>query len=66
MTQLQRIHLDSPRPGANGHDAKFRVEGPGAGLVREAMLHSLQGRGLLWVHTPNTAALAHYGPHGSL
>lgn len=35
------IDLDSPRPGADGHDAKLRVEGQGAGLVGEAMLHSL-------------------------
>lgn len=42
---LQRIHLDGPRPCADGHDAKLRVEGQGAGLVGEAMLHSLQGWG---------------------
>lgn len=40
----QRIHLDGPRPGANGHDAKLGVEGQSAGLVGETMFHGLWER----------------------
>lgn len=46
---MERIQLDGSRACADGQDAQGGAVAQGTGLVREAMLHSLQGQPAMWV-----------------